>query len=216
MFVEKSRNVSEISMDKSLKISEILKKRRKELSISYQDLAEKTGLSKSTLQRYETGYIKNIPVSKLEVLSEALGISAMDMIGLKEMASSEPLKVPVLGTVKAGYDSIANEELLGFEPAYGISSDIPHVWLKIKGDSMAPDIKNGDLALVRLQGDVDSGDIAVVFVDGEEGTIKKIDKQQGAISLIPINPEYKIKVFIGKETRRIIIYGKVVEIKRKY
>ncbi|WP_040328562.1 helix-turn-helix domain-containing protein [Clostridium ihumii] len=58
-----------------------IKNRRIELMLSYQDLANKTGLSKSTLQRYETGSIKNMPLDKLEILAEALNIEPYYLMG---------------------------------------------------------------------------------------------------------------------------------------
>lgn len=61
-----------------------IKKRRTDLDMSYQELANKTGLSKSTLQRYETGAIKNMPIDKLEVLAEALDISPAYLMGWEQ------------------------------------------------------------------------------------------------------------------------------------
>ena len=49
--------------------------------MSYQELANKTGLSKSTLQRYETGAIKNMPIDKLEILASALNVSPAYLMG---------------------------------------------------------------------------------------------------------------------------------------
>ncbi len=64
-------------------IVERIKNRRKELGYSYQVLADKTNMSKSTLQRYETGAIKNIPLDKLEVLANALEISPTYLLGIE-------------------------------------------------------------------------------------------------------------------------------------
>lgn len=61
-----------------------IKKRRTDLDMSYQELANKTGLSKSTLQRYETGSIKNMPIDKLEVIANALDISPAYLMGWEE------------------------------------------------------------------------------------------------------------------------------------
>lgn len=61
-----------------------IKNRRNELMMSYQDLANKTGLSKSTLQRYETGSIKNMPLDKLGTLAKALNISPAYLMGWDE------------------------------------------------------------------------------------------------------------------------------------
>ena len=63
------------------KIMERIKERRLSLGLSYQDLADKTGMSKSTLQRYETGFIKNLAVDKLEMLAEALETSPGFLMG---------------------------------------------------------------------------------------------------------------------------------------
>lgn len=58
--------------------------RRLELKLSYQDLAAKTNMSKSTLQRYETGSIKNMPVDKLGIIANALEVSPIWLLGLYE------------------------------------------------------------------------------------------------------------------------------------
>ena len=51
-----------------------LRHRREELGMSYQDLGDKTGLNKSTLQRYESGFIKDMPLSKLQIIADALNV----------------------------------------------------------------------------------------------------------------------------------------------
>nr|WP_317365130.1 helix-turn-helix transcriptional regulator [uncultured Blautia sp.] len=61
-----------------------MKKRREELDMSYQTLSDKVGISKSTLQRYETGYIKNMPVDKLEDIANALQVSPAYLMGWTE------------------------------------------------------------------------------------------------------------------------------------
>ncbi|WZL82648.1 helix-turn-helix transcriptional regulator [Vallitaleaceae bacterium 9-2] len=72
-------------MDKEINhIIRRIKDSREALGYSYQDLAEKTGLSKSTLQRYETGAIKNIPIQKLEILAEALEVTPNYLMGWED------------------------------------------------------------------------------------------------------------------------------------
>ncbi|MDQ0151183.1 helix-turn-helix domain-containing protein [Eubacterium multiforme] len=61
-----------------------IQSRRLELQLSYQDLASKTNMSKSTLQRYETGLIKNMPVDKLGIIAKALDVSPLWLLGLNE------------------------------------------------------------------------------------------------------------------------------------
>jgi transcriptional regulator with XRE-family HTH domain len=70
------------------KIIERIRKRRLELDLSYQDLADKTGMSKSTLQRYETGFIKNIPLSRVEALAKALRVTPEYLMGWEEKSEA--------------------------------------------------------------------------------------------------------------------------------
>jgi len=74
--------------EKMQDIMKRMKTRREELNMSYQTLSEKVGISKSTLQRYETGYIKNMPVDKLEEIADALSVSPAYLMGWE---SSKPI-----------------------------------------------------------------------------------------------------------------------------
>ena len=82
---------------------ERLKRRRKELGYSYQDLANLTQMSKSTLQRYETGGIKNIPLSKLDVLSQALETSREWLMGWDERVGALSAKRRRRGFFNCGF-----------------------------------------------------------------------------------------------------------------
>ena len=76
-----------------------MKKRREELDMSYQTLSDKVGISKSTLQRYETGYIKNMPVDKLEDIANALQVSPAYLMGWTNEVVDQPI------TLAAHFDS---------------------------------------------------------------------------------------------------------------
>lgn len=70
-----------------------MKKRREELDMSYQTLSDKVGISKSTLQRYETGYIKNMPVDKLEDIANALQVSPAYLMGWTNKVVDQPITI---------------------------------------------------------------------------------------------------------------------------
>lgn len=70
-----------MSEDSMLEIIRRIKERRMELGYSFQDLADLTGMSKSTLQRYETGGIKNIPLDRLKDLAKALRVTPEWIMG---------------------------------------------------------------------------------------------------------------------------------------
>lgn len=84
--------------DKMLDIMNRMKQRREELGMSYQALSDKVGISKSTLQRYETGSIKNMPVDKLEEIADALRVSPAYLMGWEESVTTPT-------TIAAHFDS---------------------------------------------------------------------------------------------------------------
>ena len=101
------------------------------------------------------------------------------------------------------------EELLGYaQAAYDPET---HFCLMAYGDSMAPKINDGATVIIHRQEDIESGEIAAVIVDGEEGTLKRVVKHDNSITLISINPAYEPRVFVGKEMNRVRIVGKAVE-----
>ena len=66
---------------------ERIKERRLTLEMSYQDLSDATQISKSTLQRYETGYIKKVPINQIEILAKALHTTPSYLMGWDTPAS---------------------------------------------------------------------------------------------------------------------------------
>lgn len=108
-----------------------IKERRIRLNLSYQDLADKTGISKSTLQRYETGFIKNLPIDKLEILANALDTTPGYLMGWEKESADSSLEYKTIKNPKdamtfilkqptlmayGGYDikKMTNDELVDF------------------------------------------------------------------------------------------------------
>ena len=58
-----------------------IKERRKEMKISAAMLAERIGLSKATIHRYENGDIKNIKMPVLEAMADVLSVNPLWLIG---------------------------------------------------------------------------------------------------------------------------------------
>lgn len=128
------------------------------------------------------------------------------------------VSIPILGRVAAGVPISAQEDIIGWE-------DVPAVWaknndifaLKIKGDSMEPRIVEGDIVICRAQSDVDHGDTAVVMVNGDEATCKKVSKASDGITLISNNPKYLPMHYSNKQIEElpVRILGKVIEFRAK-
>lgn len=117
---------------------------------------------------------------------------------------------PLLGTVKAGYDYLANQNIIGY---ISIDRNIPDVEncyaLRVTGDSMQPVLYEDDIVIVHKQEDVESGQIGIVLIDNDEATVKKIVKYDNHIELVALNPYYPIQKFTDKDNFKII--GKVIE-----
>lgn len=83
---------------------------------------------------------------------------------------------------------------------------------------MEPRMMEGDVVIVRRQDDVDSGDVAIVLVNGNEATVKRIKKQEDGITLIATNTSvYEPHFYSNKEIQSlpVQILGKVVELRGK-
>lgn len=63
-----------------MKVNEMIEHRRKELGLTMEEVANKVGVSKSTVKKWESGYIKNMRRDKMALLAEALQISPMDLL----------------------------------------------------------------------------------------------------------------------------------------
>lgn len=64
-----------------MSLSEIIKRRRKELGYTLKDIADAMGVSEATVQRYESGNIKSLRHKNLSKLSEVLHVSPAQLMG---------------------------------------------------------------------------------------------------------------------------------------
>lgn len=77
-------------------------------------------------------------------------------------------------------------------------------------------IHEGDIAIIRQQSELKNGDLAVVVVDGEEGTLKKFHKKNDVIILEAANPSYPVRIIAGLDLEGFHIVGKVIETRKKW
>ena len=188
--------------------------------------AEQIGVKPQTISDWKAG--RNRSYTKLiDKISDFFGVTVEYLLGkspvrhggMEIFTNDEKLvKLPIIGKVDAGYNALAEENRIGIEKisADAISDGYEYVWLKVTGNSMSPKIEDGDLILIRLQNEVDSGDIAIVIVDEENGVIKRVKYGTNKVTLISENEdEYPPRVFQGKDVCRIRIWGKAVKLRRE-
>ncbi len=189
---------------------------------SYGELSKVTGIPKSALQRYATGSTTKIPIDRIESIAKAVHCSAAYLMCWDEKEPEEKknkFMIPVLGKVQAGIPMDAVECILDYEE---ISEDMARQGeffaLQIKGDSMEPKFSAGDVVIVKKQPDIESGEIAIVLVNGDEATIKKVQKFEWGINLVPSNPAYEVRTYSNQQILElpVQILGKVVELRAKF
>lgn len=204
-----------------MKLHEVLRHYRTERGLTQQDVADRLGIAKSTYSGYETGR-RQPGVEEIKALSKIFGVSGDAIIGngtesdLFDMRPVPPQgMLPVIGLASCGKGVIASEDILEYVAADASHCNDEHYYLEITGDSMAPVFSDGDLVLVHRQASVDSGDVGVFIVDGEEGYIKKVKYDAENIDLISYNPYYPPMHFEGPDVLRVYVVGKVLEQKRR-
>ncbi len=190
-------------------------------SMTQKDLAKKLGISTSAVGMYEQNR-REPDLSTLKKIASCFDVTLDSLMDyqtnapeIKSTTEEMPL-LPVVGRVCAGNGILAAENIIDYEPCEKKYADTEHFWLKVSGDSMSPRIDDGDLLLIRKQTSVDSGDVGVFVVDGQEGVVKKVIYDADNIELISFNPYYPPMKFSGKDVLRVRVSGKVIESKRKW
>lgn len=195
------------------------------------DLAKLSGIRASSISDWLAG--KYAPKQdKIDALAKALNVSPAWLIGYGEdkeaipPISSTPApvrkgnRIPVLGRVAAGIPIEAIENIEDYEEMYIPALEDPHDYfaLRIVGHSMEPRIWDGDVVIVHKQSDVDSGQIAVVLVNGDDATVKQIKKSDAGLTLIGLNPTvYSPHFYTADEVNHlpVRILGAVCEVRGK-
>lgn len=203
--------------------SDRLKQLRKDSGLLQQDMAEKIGITKSAYGYYEQG--KTTPdVITAKKIANILDVSVDYLLGketdvMKKNHDKSGFLVPVLGQVQAGIPIDAIQDILDYEE---ISADMAasgeYFALQVRGSSMEPRMKDGDVVIVRQQPEVENGEIAIVLVNGNDATIKKIGKSSDGIMLVPNNPAFEPIFYNNEEIAElpVVILGKVVELRAKF
>ena len=220
-------------------LGEMIKRYREENSISMDEFARRSGISKGYISMLEanrhptTGESITPSIIKIRQAAQGMGRSFDSVFAELEgkvsfsaphrPAGAIPLdadapRIKVLGRVAAGVPIDAIEDIIG-------TIDVPELKgrekeyfaLQVQGDSMSPKIEDGDIVIIHEQPDAESGEIVVASVNGHDATCKKLLKYDAGITLLPLNSNYDPIVISNTEVREkpVTIYGKVKEIRRK-
>lgn len=207
-----------------MSIGRNIRRLRESHGMNQAQLAEIAGVTDKAVSTWEND-LKIPRMAAIQRIADYFGLLKSDIIEDSssfsgyEREKSSVERIPVVGRVVAGIPTEAVEDIVDWE-------EIPHtlarrgdyIGLKVKGSSMEPRFLDGDTVIVRRQPDVESGEIAIVFVNGNEATMKKVLKQPDGITLVALNtavyePHFYSNRMIAELP--VTIYGKVVELRGK-
>lgn len=201
-----------------------LKNCRKNMSLSQKEFGQKIGVAESTVSLYESN--KRFPdADTLKKISSLFGVSIDYLLGNSPDTDLDPdsgrgVRIPVLGRVVAGIPLDAIEEVIDYEEIpKSMAATGDYFALQVKGDSMLPTLKDGDVVIVKKQPTVNSGDIAIILVNGNEATVKEVKESPAGITLIGHNVAvYTPQFYTNEEIKSlpVQVLGKVVEMRRKF
>lgn len=201
-----------------------------------EEVAKKLGVSKQTYSHYENE--KRTP--GLEMIQKLADVYQVDMgkifsnrpdivnregdatytVEVKANSKPDTLPlIPILGTIAAGAPILAEQNILGYAPAPPMMKlqDRNVFYLEIKGESMNREFPNGSFVLVERDVQVENGEIAALLVNGDEATVKKINRKDNILTLIPMShDESYFPEAINLETTEVKILGKVIGAFKQY
>lgn len=215
-------------------VGQRIKSRRKELKMSADEVAEKIGVSRSTVFRYESGDIEKVSIEMLTPLSKALKVSPAYFMGWDEQNDistiynqlEEPRQYKVYSFAERQLEEQNNTKVVHLHGITAAGEPIEYiegyheerevqsvpkgadVALLVKGDSMEPTYKDGSIIFYKSQPSVENGELAVVEIDGAV-TFKKVrfDYENERIVLQSLNEKYDDRVLEANEVK---ILGKVL------
>ena len=204
-----------------------LKELREKKKITMQELGDLLNVSRSTVSLYESRQ-RQPDLKTLKKIADIFNVSVDYLLGHETnnveltLLKNNTVKIPIYGKIPAGvpmemvdesyvddYIEMDSKQLRGSSTYFG---------LKVKGNSMFPEFRNGDIVIFRQQSHCENGDFCAVSINHTECTFKKVLKKESGITLMPLNPDYEPMFFTKKEIINlpITILGVVKEVRRSY
>ena len=207
-----------------MSIAQKIKLLREQKGLTQEELARMIHTTKQSIYKYENGIVTNIPLEKIEQIAKVLETTPAWLMGWADQstqgdqipgaASYQPnVRIPVLGRISAGLPLYAEQNIEGYM-SIELPDDGEYFALIARGDSMdALGIKDGYTLIVRRQTAVDNGDVAVVLVDGQDATVKRVYVQGDQVTLMPqsSNPMHLPQIYSAANDD-IRIQGKVMKV----
>lgn len=196
-------------MDNKKEIKNALRDRRKELGLTMKEVADLVGVSEATISRWESGNIANMRRDRIAKLAQALKISPAVIMGWDtrptydfHLFGEDPDdKVPLF---EASAGEARHTEWYSSE-GYNITLESDEVAVRVVGRSMEPTLLDGDVVIVCAQNIIDyPRQIALVKVNGDEATIKRVEIKENGVMLMGDNVDvYPPHFYTEAEVRQL-------------
>lgn len=218
-------------------LGNLIKEYRTNNKMSLRDFAQRCGLSHTYISALEknidprTGKPIAPTLDAVKYISKGMNMSIEDMLKILDdeqefkmneeapKFNSSSAVVFVYGTIPAGIPMECIEDIIDTEEisADMLKGDKEYFGLKIKGNSMSPEYLDGDTLILEKVENCENGQDCVVMVNGNDGTFKRVFKNENGIILQPLNSEYQPMVYSNEQIEKlpVKIIGKVVELRRK-
>lgn len=202
-----------------IELANRLRSKRLENNLSLQYVAEKLGVSKVTVSRYETLDITNIPSDKIEGMAKLYNTTPAFLMGWEtkeeksnlniDTINTDYIMIPLYESISAGYGA-SNSEFIEMIPVFGLKKNgTTYFAVKVEGDSMEPKIPNGSTIIIKKDIQIENGEIGA-FCLNEENFVKQKKMIKDKLVLHSFNLAYDDKL-VG-EFDDYKEYGKVVKV----
>ena len=208
-----------------IEVGKRIEEARTDMGISKKELAERVKVSAATITRYEKGQFADPKIPVLDAIANTLGVNPLWICLRSDEKHAAPprrktVKIPVLGSIVAGTPETAFEDVIDwFEIPEALARHGNYFALKVHGDSMSPEICDGDYVILRQQETAESGDICAICINGDECTVKEIQRSHEGVMLVGYNRDVYTPTFYSNEQIERLplrIEGVVVQCIRKY
>ena len=196
-------------------VKDIIKTRRLQLGLSYSELGKMCGVDKTTAWKWELGKIENMKRDKMVLLSKALDISPLVLLGIEEYVPNHPSKsgnddkIPV-------YQAIVGNQLE--QAIANIDNPYPHekgeffaLSLEVKDEQLTPLLSTHEMyAIFKKQSVAENGAVVAVTIANEKAMIKKFYKFDDVVVLRPTTEKGEPMTMVGEQVNEVCILGKLV------
>lgn len=201
-----------------MQIGEYIKELRTQRGISQEELGRIVGVQRAAVQKWECGAVTNLKRITIQKLATYFNVDPANfVVGAfsPPEITDDVVSIPVIGEIAAGFDSLAVEDWSegGIEiPRYFLKGRKPEefFFLKVKGDSMYPEYRSGDVVLILRQETLNySGQVGAVLYANDNATLKKVEYVTGEdwMNLVAINPTVPPMRIEGADLEQCKILG---------